>query len=216
MKTIKEISKPNANGKKTHKKIDIAVDYTAWIYYKNGHTKYFHRYINLIQFESGQRNILLSLPIRPLDRKADVLSKLLDYAVERYKIKQVFADQYFFDPDSIQVLQKYHLNYLIPCMEIRRIRENIKNLPTPFIVTDFQWRNVSFSLLIVEHKNKKGCFARKAYATNEEITAKNINTFEKIFSFNNTHWEIDIHSESVKYSKLTTSNLKFVHSTFSI
>lgn len=204
------------NKKKAGQPIDVAIDYTGWIYYKNGHTKHYCRYINLIQFESGQRNVLLSLSIRPLDSKADVLSKLLDYAVERYKIKRVFADQYFFDPDSIQVLQKYHLKYVIPCTEIHRIRENIKNLPAPFVVTDFQWGNVGFSLLIVEHKNKKGCFARKAYATNDEIDAKNINSFWKRFSINNTHWEINIHSESVRNSKLTTNNIKFLHSTFSI
>jgi len=209
MKKIMKINKSNIKEKNTCKTVDVAIDYSAYI--SNG---YCYRILSISKIESGKRNILLALPIGPQDKGTDVLSKLLRFAIKRNKINLVNADRYFFSSDALQVFQKFHLKYLIPCQPNPKIRKILDSMPAPFVVEDYQLKDTNCNLIILQCKGKKGNTIKRAYATNLEIDAKDTDSIEKIFSFNSTHWETNVLSESVRTSKMTTNNLKFLHSTF--
>ena len=77
----------------THKRYDVAIDFTEWYFYGNrttamivgkepdrGSSKcYKFATINIV--ETGKRFTLLALPVGPFDNKEQVLSKLLRYAL---------------------------------------------------------------------------------------------------------------------------------------
>jgi len=196
--------------KNTGKTVDVAIDYSACI--SNEHC---YRFLSISKIEPERRNILLTLPIGPRDKSTDVLSKLLCYAMKRNKINLVYADRYFSFPGAIKVFQKFHLKYITPCQRNPRIRKILDHMPAPFVIEDYQLKDTKCNLIILQYDGRKGHAIKIAYATN--LVIKDIDFIEKkIFSINSSRWKRNVFYESVRNSKITTNNLKFLHSTFRI
>lgn len=202
MKNMKK-SKTEMNRMKAGQHIDIDVDHTAWRYYKDGRIKQRLLFANLSKLETGKRSIFLRLPVAPWDDKTDILIQLLRYSLERYKIKHVFVDRFFFTSDALQVFEKLHIKYLMPCPLVPRIRTILKNCSTPIVVKDFRLKNKRFNLIIPTKNNKNGRIAHRAYATNEEIEGKNVYSILHLISRSSAHWKISISYEMVKHTKMT-------------
>jgi len=188
--------------KKAGQSKDVAIDSKAWVYYKDGLTKFYLKFANISKLKSGKRIILKELSIEPsTNGGCDVLSQLLRCVSEKYKIKRVFVDQYFFTSDSFKVFQKHPIEYLMPCPCNQRIKSILEICPVPCVIKDFQLQDVFFDLIIINHKDNEGQYIKKAFATNININVTDPNAIKKLFSHNSIHWEINVAFESVNNSK---------------
>ena len=187
----------------THKRYDVAIDFTEWYFYGDrttpmivgkepdrGSSKcYKFATINIV--ETGKRFTLLALPVGLFDNKEQILRKLLSYTMQRIKIRRVYADRGFFDSNSIKVFQYFHLKYLMPATQIFTVKKMLEIAPSPSIITDFEMKDVTFNLVIVEEKLKGGAKVKRAFATNEEYNENDINLAERLFLQFGKRWAVE-------------------------
>ena len=183
------------------KTYDVAIDYTEWFYYgdrstpmivgkkpERGTTKcYKFATINIV--ESGKRFTLLALPVGPFDNKKEILRELLDYALQRIKIRRIYVDRGFFDSNSIKIFNKYHLKYLIPCTHYSTVRKTLEILSAPTIIKDFEMADITF-------------------ATNEEFNENDLNLAERLFYLYSKRWGIETSYRIKKQSFLPKTTSK--------
>ena len=197
------------------KTYDVAIDYTEWFYYgdrsspmvvgkkpERGTAKcYKFATINIV--EAGKRFTLLALPVGPFDGKDEILSKLLDYAVKRVKIRRIYADRGFFDSNSIKFFNKYHLKYLMPCTHYSTVKKALDVLSAPSVVKDFEMKDITFNMVIVEDEEGN----KRAFATNEKYNENDLNLAERLFYLYSKRWGIETSYRVKKHSFLpkTTS-----------
>ncbi len=203
-----------------HKKYDVAIDFTEWYYYGDrsspmvvgkepdrGTTKcYKFATINIV--ESGKRFTLLALPVGPFDNKEQILSKLLRYAMQRIKIKWVYVDRGFFDSNAIKVFQRFHLKYLMPATKITTVKEILEIVPSPSVITDFEMKDVTFNLVIVEEELKDGKKVKRAFATNEEYDENDVKLAERLFLQYGRRWGVETSYRIKKHSYLPKTTSK--------
>jgi len=169
------------------KHYDVAIDFTEWYFYGDrsapmvmgkepdrGTTKcYKFATVNIV--ESGKRFTLIALPVGPFDTKEDVLRTLLSYTLERIKIRRVFVDRGFCDSYSIKVFNSLHLKYLMPATKIPTVKDALAVTPAPKIITDFEMKDVTFNLVIIDEELENGSKEKRAFATNEEYNENDVN-----------------------------------------
>lgn len=204
----------------THKRYDVAIDFTEWYFYGNrttpmivgkepdrGSSKcYKFATINIV--ETGKRFTLLALPVGPFDNKEQILRKLLSYTMQRIKIRRVYADRGFFDSNAIKVFQYFHLKYLMPATQIFTVKKMLEIAPSPSIITDFEMKDVTFNLVIVEEKLKGGAKVKRAFATNEEYNENDINLAERLFLQYGKRWGVETSYRIKKHSFLPKTTSK--------
>lgn len=202
------------------KHYDVAVDYTEWYFYgdrgapmvvgkdpERGTTKcYKFATINIV--EAGKRFTLLALPVGPFDTKEDILKKLLNYVLERIKIRRLYIDRGFFDSNAIKVFNSLHLKYLMPATRIPTVREVLEVASSPSIVTDFVMKDVVFNLVIVEEELKDGTKEKRAFATNEVYNENDVNLAERLFDLYGRRWGIETSYRVKKHSYLPKTTSK--------
>jgi len=197
------------------KTYDVAIDYTEWFYYGDRSTPmivgkkpergtckcYKFATINIV--EAGKRFTLLALPVGPFDNKDEILKKLLDYTVKRIKIRRIYADRGFFDSNSIKIFNKYHLKYLMPCTHYSTVRKALELMSAPSVIKDFEMKDITFNMVIVEDEEGK----KRAFATNEEYNENDLNLAERLFYLYSKRWGIETSYRVKKQSFLpkTTS-----------
>lgn len=104
-------------------KIDLAVDFTEWMYYgdendpmvvrtkhKDGTDKAY-RFATVNVLIDGERFTLRAVPVSPFDNKEEILGDLLDYASEIVDIGTVHLDRGFFTVNCIQTLKDSGVNF---------------------------------------------------------------------------------------------------------
>ncbi len=202
------------NQKKAGQHIDDTTDNETLLIYEKGRTKRVFGFATISRWESGKRYIILRLPIRPWDDRTDILARLLRATAKKYKIKKIFIDRYFFASKALQLLQRLHLKYVIPCPQIGRIQKIFRMMPTPCVIKDFQLNEATCNLIIAKCKENKGRIAKRIYATNEETEGKKVRSFGQFISHDSAQWEISVNYEPVKHSKMTSLNRKLISSTF--
>ena len=202
------------------KKYDVAIDFTEWYFYGDrsapmvvgkepdrGTTKcYKFATINIV--EAGKRFTLLTLPVGPFDEKKNVLSKLLSYALERIKIRRVYVDRGFFDSNAIKVFNRFHLKYLMPATKISTVIDVIEIAPTPSVITDFEMKDITFNLIILEEELKDGKKVKRAFATNEEYDEDDVNLAERLFDLYGKRWGVETSYRVKKHSYLPKTTSK--------
>ncbi len=200
----------------TRKSYDVAIDYTEWFYYgdrstpmvvgkkpERGTSKcYKFATINIV--ESGKRFTLLALPVGPFDNKDRILQELLDYTVKRIKIRRIYADRGFFDSNSIKIFNKYHLKYLMPCTHYSTVRKALELMSAPSVVTDFEMKDITFNMVIVEDEEGN----KRAFVTNDEYSENDLNLAERLFYLYSKRWGIETSYRVKKHSFLPKTTSK--------
>ena len=202
------------------KRVDVAVDYTEWLYYgKDGfmvtskkpergtHKCYKFATINIV--EAGERFTLLAIPVTVLDSREKILTTLLRYAQQRVKIRYVYADRGFFDSVSIRTICGLHLKYLMPAIKSYTVKRILDVSPVPAIIKDFTLRSVPLNLAIVEDidkiTNKK---VKRVFATNIEFDENDAKLADRLKDLYSKRWGIET-SYRVKHGfrgKTTSKN----------
>jgi putative transposase len=202
------------------KHYDVAIDFTEWYFYGDrgapmvmgkepdrGTSKcYKFATINIV--EAGKRFTLLALPVGPFDKKEEVLRKLLGYVLERIKIRRIYVDRGFCDSNAIKVFDNLHLKYLMPCTQYSTVKDILKITPAPRIVTDFEMKDVTFNLVIVEEELENGKIEKRAFATNEEYNENDLNLAERLFDLYGRRWGIETSYRVKKHSYLPKTTSK--------
>ncbi|MFH1101517.1 MAG: transposase [Methanobacteriota archaeon] len=202
------------------KHYDVAIDFTEWYFYgdrgapmvvgkepERGTSKcYKFATINIV--ESGKRFTLLALPVGPFDTKEQILRKLLSYVLERIKIRRVYVDRGFCDSNAIKVFNSLHLKYLMPATKISTVRDVLKITSAPSIITDFEMKDITFNLVIVEEEDNNGEMVKRAFATNEEYNENDVNLAERLFDLYGKRWGIETSYRVKKHSYLPKTTSK--------
>lgn len=204
----------------THKRYDVAIDFTEWYYYGDrsspmvigkepdrGTTKcYKFATINIV--EAGKRFTLLALPVGPFDNKEQILTKLLRYAMQRIKIRRVYVDRGFFDSKAIKVFQRFHLKYLMPATKIETVKKVLEIVPAPSVITGFKMKDITFNLVVVAEELKDGTKVKRAFATNEEYNENDVNLAERLFDLYGKRWGVETSYRIKKHSYLPKTTSK--------
>jgi len=202
------------------KRYDIAIDFTEWYFYGDrsapmvigkepdrGTTKcYKFATINIV--EAGKRFTLLALPVGPFDEKEKILSQLLSYTLERIKIRRVYVDRGFFDSNAIKVFNRFHLKYLMPATKISTVQDVLEIAPAPSVIADFEMKDVTFNLVIVDEELKDGTTVKRAFATNEEYNENDVGLAERLFDLYGRRWGIETTYRIKKHSYLPKTTSK--------
>ncbi len=210
--------KINLFDSRTH--YDVAVDFTEWYFYgdrsapmvvgkepERGTSKcYKFATINVV--ESGKRFTLLALPVGPFERKEEILRTLLTYVLERIKIRRVYVDRGFCDSYSIKVFNSLHLKYLMPCSQYSTVRDILKITSAPSIITDFEMKDVTFNLVIVEKEGENGKKEKRAFATSETFEENDVSLAERLFLLYGKRWGIETSYRVKKHSYLPKTTSK--------
>ena len=206
------------------KHYDVAIDFTEWYFYGDrsatmvvgkepdrGTTKCY-RFATINIVESGKRFTVLALPVGPFDSKEEILRKLLNYVLERIKIQRVYIDRGFCDSNSIKVFNHLHLKYLMPATKISTVRDILEITPAPCVIKDFEMKDVTFNLVIVEEEDNNRMMVKRAFATNEVYEEHDVNLTERLFFLYGKRWGIESSYRVKKHSYLpkTTSKNYFV------
>jgi len=202
------------------KHYDVAIDFTEWYYYGDRSTTmvvgkepdrgtskcYKFATINIV--ESGKRFTMLALPVGPFDNKEEILRKLLNYVLERIKIQRVYVDRGFCDSNSIKVFNHLHLKYLMPATKISTVRNILEITFAPCIIKDFEMKDITFNLVVVEEEDSNGEMVKRAFATNEQFEENDVNLTTRLFLLYGKRWGIETSYRVKKHSYLPKTTSK--------
>jgi len=121
----------------------LAVDFTVEPYYgkptgfsrggeKKAGTNWGFHYLTASIVENGRRFTIAALPYGPLDAPADVLERLLNQCKALVRVECVLLDRGFFTEPVVSLLQREHLDYVIPAVrnkKITRIERELAGFP---------------------------------------------------------------------------------------
>jgi len=199
------------------RQVDVAIDFTEWFFYgdKNAPmimekkpergTTHCYKFATIDVVERNKRFTLLALPFGPWDSKEEVLKTLLNYAKQRIKINRVLVDRGFFDQKSIDIFNRYHVKYLMPCTANPRIKRILEVMPAPTVVKDYQMGMTLLNVAVV--KDEFGI--KRAFATNIDFNENDVNLSEHLFKIYGKRWGIETGYRVKKHtfrSKTTSKN----------
>lgn len=204
----------------THKKYDVAIDFTEWYYYgdrgtpmivgkkpERGTTKCY-KFATLTIVETTKRFTMLAVPVGPFDNKHKILETLLTYAQERIKINRLYVDRGFFDSDSIKLFQHHHLTYLMPCTQISTVKNLLNITPAPAVITDFPLADTTFTMVVLQETKENGEILKYAFATNEHYDEHDVTLTERLFHLYGKRWGIETSYRVKKHSYLPKTTSK--------
>ncbi|MBN2599876.1 MAG: transposase [Candidatus Thermoplasmatota archaeon] len=202
------------------KRYDVAIDYTEWYFYGDrnssmvvgkkpdkGTTKCY-KFATITIVESGKRFTMLALPVGPLDAKEEILRRLLNYVLERIKIRRLYIDRGFCDSNSIKIFNHLHLRYLMPATNISTVKSIMEITPTPCVIKDFQMKDITFNLVIVEERDNNGIMVKRAFATNEIYNENDVDLADRLFFLYGKRWGIESSYRVKKHSYLPKTTSK--------
>jgi len=168
-------------------------------------TTHCYKFATIDVVERNKRFTLLALPFGPWDSKEEVLKTLLNYAKQRIKINRVLVDRGFFDQKSIDIFNRYHVKYLMPCTANPRIKRILEVMPAPTVVKDYQMGMTLLNVAVV--KDEFGI--KRAFATNIDFNENDVNLSEHLFKIYGKRWGIETGYRVKKHtfrSKTTSKN----------
>jgi len=197
--------------------VDCSIDYTSWHFYgdKNAPmvtemkpdrgTTNCYKFATITISERNQRFTLLAIPIGPFDNKEEILKTLLDYALQRVKIRRLYVDRGFFDSKSISLFKRYQIKFLMPCTANNRIKKILEIVPIPTVIKDYEMKNTLFNVIVVEDMFNN----KRAFATNIEFNENDVGLSERLFNLYGKRWGIETSYRVKKHSfrpKTTSKN----------
>ena len=204
------------------KKYDVAIDFTEWYFYGDKSsfmvvgkepdrgTAKCYKFITINIVEAGKRFTLLALPVSALDNinKDKLLRTLLEYALQRIRIRRVYVDRGFFDSKAIRVFDQFHLKYLMPGIQQYNVRQLLKVTPAPSVITGFVLKDVKLNLVILEEELENGKKVKRVFATNEDYDENDVGLLEKLFDLYGKRWGIETSYRVKKHSYLPKTTSK--------
>jgi hypothetical protein len=197
--------------------VDCSIDYTSWHFYGNKNapmvtemkpdrgTTHCYKFATITISERNQRFTLLAIPVGPFDNKQEILRTLLEYAVQRVKIRRLYVDRGFFDSESIELFKYYHIKFLMPCTANERIKKILEFTPSPTVIKDYEMKNSRFNIAIVDDEFG----IKRAFSTNIDFNENDIGLAERLFNLYSKRWGIETSYRVKKHSfrpKTTSKN----------
>ncbi len=187
------------------KRYNVAIDFTEWFFYGDKSsfmvvgkepergTASCYKFITINIVEAGKRFTLLALPVSALDNvsKDKLIRTMLNYALQRIKIRQIYVDRGFFDSKVIKMFEHFHLKYLMPGIKQYNIKKLLNVTPAPAVITGFVLKDVKINLVILEKELENGKIVKWVYATNEVYDPEETGLLEKIFDLYGKRWGIE-------------------------
>ena len=193
--------------------VDMSFDYTEWFFYGNinaeklrGHicgkkpergTSYCFKFIAADVIASRRRLTIDVLPFRET-KKMEILRQLLTYVKEKVKIGTVVIDKGFWDHKILEMLEEFHVYYLMLCPRQskkmkgknneNKIDETDSRAPVPFYYANQKLGNASFNKIVAK-KTIRNREVTLAFATNRKFT--NITDAEKFTDLYPLRWGIE-------------------------
>jgi len=200
--------------------VDCSIDYTSWHFYgdKNAPmvaemkpdrgTTHCYKFATITISERNQRFTLLAIPVGPFDSKEEILKTLLDYALQRVKIRRLYIDRGFFDSTSISLFKRYQIKFLMPCIANERIKKVLEIVPTPTVIKDYEMKNTLFNVVVVDDEFGN----KRAFATNIDFNENDVGLSERLFYLYGKRWGIETSYRVKKHSfrPQTTSKNYFI------
>ncbi|HWR27431.1 MAG TPA: transposase [Candidatus Thermoplasmatota archaeon] len=197
--------------------VDCSIDYTSQHFYgdkgapmvtemKPDHgTAYDYKFATITISEHNQRFTLLAVPVGPFDTKEDILNTLLDYALQRVKIRCLYVDRGFFDSNCIELFKRYHLKFLMPCTVNERIKRILEVVPSPTVIKDYEMKKTTFNVIVISDE----FHIKRAFATNIDFNENDVGLAERLFNLYSKRWTIETSYRVKKHSfrpKTTSKN----------
>jgi putative transposase len=168
-------------------------------------TTHCYKFATITISEKNQRFTLLAIPVGPFDNKQEILRTLLEYALQRVKIRRLYVDRGFFDSESIELFKYYHLKFLMPCTANERIKKILEVVPSPTIIKDYEMKNAVFNVIVVNDE----LGVKRAFATNIDFNENDVGLAERLFNLYSKRWGIETSYRVKKHSfrpKTTSKN----------
>lgn len=197
--------------------VDCSIDYTSWHFYgdKNAPmvtemkpdrgTTHCYKFATINISERNQRFTLLAIPVGPFDNKEEILKTLLDYALQRVKIRRLYVDRGFFDSYSISLFKRYQIKFLMPCTKNERIKKILEVAPPPTVIKDYEMKNTLLNVVVVNDEYG----VKRAFATNIAFNENDVGLSERLFHLYSKRWSIETSYRVKKHSfrpKTTSKN----------
>jgi len=194
------------------KRVDVAIDYTDWHYYgkqakmvmgtkpKNG-TCNCYKFATISIVEAKNRFTLLGLPVSQVDTREIILTKLLNYAYHKIKIRNVYVDRGFYDSASISTINRFHLKYLMPAIQTSHLKRIVDVTPAPSVIEDFPLKHIKINLIILEDTHRiTGEKIKRVFATNMHFDENDVNLSDRFFYLYSKRWGIETSYRVKKHS----------------
>jgi len=197
--------------------VDCSIDYTGWHFYGDRNapmvtegkpdrgTTHYYKFATITITERNQRFTLLAIPVGPFDNKQEILRTLIEYALQRVKIRRLYVDRGFFDSESLGLFKYYHLKFLMPCTANERIKKILEVVPSPTVIKDYEMKNILFNVIVVN--DEEG--TKRAFATNIDFNENDVGLAERLFNLYSKRWGIETSYRVKKHSfrpKTTSMN----------
>ena len=96
----------------------------------------------------------------------------------------------------------------MPCSQYSTVRDILKITSAPSIITDFEMKDVTFNLVIVEEAGESGKKEKRAFATNEQFEENDVNLTSRLFLLYGKRWGIETSYRVKKHSYLPKTTSK--------
>jgi len=96
----------------------------------------------------------------------------------------------------------------MPCSQYSTVKDILKFTSAPSIITDFEMKDVTFNLVIVEEKDNNGEMVKRAFATNETFEENDVSLAERLFLLYGKRWGIETSYRVKKHSYLPKTTSK--------
>jgi putative transposase len=143
--------------------------------------------------------------VGPFDNKQEILRTLLEYALQRVKIRRLYVDRGFFDAESIELFKYYHLKFLMPCSANERIKKILEVVSSPTVIKDYEMKNAVFNVIVVNDEYG----VKKVFASNIDFNENDVGLAERLFNLYSKQWGIETSYRVKKHSfrpKTTSKN----------
>jgi len=203
--------------------VTVAIDTTDWLYFGKKDNpfivgkkpergaKYCYRFITLDIVQPGKRYTLLALPFTQLDNQLELLSKLLEFARRRVKIRLAVLDRGFFNKATLKLLNRYNIKYIMPCTRFHDIKKVLEVIPSPYIINDCKMGDeVPYNMAVLKRINKRdGSEQIHAFATNISLNAEDMKgETKRIAEEYRARWGIETGYRVKKHSFLPKTTSK--------
>jgi len=200
--------------------VDVGIDFTDIPFYGDKDTDMVvkkqpgdgttncYRYATINIVERNKRFVLLAVPYGKFDNKERILHQLLGYALQRIKIRRLYADRAFFTSKCINIFRRYNIKFIIPATENNRIRKLLEIMDDQSVVRDYEMQNAHFHVAIAVDDNG----IKRGFATNIDFNEHDVGFSNYLFLLYGKRWGVETTFRVLKHTfwAKTTSRNYFI------
>jgi putative transposase len=193
--------------------VKLIIDFTDWDYNgkstemtinkisKSGNRIKCFRFGTMDILDTGGYYTLKAIPVHPINRKEDVLERLLLEGKKKVKIDVALVDRGFYTTECMKVFYKLNILFLMPVIRNEKIKKIESCITAPCIIKDVEMKDVKYNLIVVK-KGKK----QLLFATNMDLSDQKINLTKYLCDLYGKRWGIENGYKTKKeFRPMTTS-----------